>query len=119
MSFFYDGFFHKEDSYPEKFSPAVIRQALASFADRYDPADDAAQWFDQVKEITLSLGFTTNMKEYKQDPGSFPGSVADVSTFLRLAVTGRVNSPDLYTVMSILGRDRTLARIRAAIEALS
>ena len=55
------------------------------------------------------------MKAYKADPAAWPGSVADVSTFLRIAVTGKTNSPDLYTVMQLLGSERTAARIRAAM----
>ena len=51
-------------------------------------------------------------------PAAWPGSVADVSTFLRIAVTGKTNSPDLYTVMQLLGSERTAARIRAAMERL-
>ena len=58
------------------------------------------------------------MKAYKADPAAWPGSVADVSTFLRIAVTGKTNSPDLYTVMQLLGSERTAARIRAAMERL-
>jgi len=58
------------------------------------------------------------MKAYKADPTAFPGTVADVSTFIRLAVTGKTNSPDLYTVMQILGYDRTVARIRSTISSL-
>ena len=58
------------------------------------------------------------MKAYKLNPEAYPGTVADVSGFLRIAVTGRTNSPDLYTVMGILGKDRTLDRIRRAMEAL-
>ena len=55
------------------------------------------------------------MKAYKADPAAWTGSVADVSTFLRIAVTGKTNSPDLYTVMQLLGSERTAARIRAAM----
>ena len=58
------------------------------------------------------------MKAYKADPNAFPGTVADVSTFLRLAVTGKTNSPDLYTVMQILGKDVTVSRIQKAIASL-
>ena len=75
-------------------------------------------WFDKVKAITEEMGFTTDMKAYKADPDAFPGTVADVSTFIRQAVTGKTNSPDLYTVMQILGYDRTVARIKAVMEAL-
>ena len=72
-----------------------------------------------MKEITEELGFTTDMKAYKLNPDSFPGTVADVSTFLRLAVTGKTNSPDLYTVMQMLGYERTVARIQKAIAQLA
>ena len=64
------------------------------------------------------MGFTTDMKAYKADPSAFPGTVADISTFIRQAVTGKTNSPDLYTVMQILGYDKTCARIRNVIASL-
>ena len=65
------------------------------------------------------MGFTTDMKAYKADPSAFPGTVADVSTFIRQATTGKTNSPDLYTVMQILGEERTRGRIQAVIAQLS
>ena len=58
------------------------------------------------------------MKAYKASPDAFPGTVADVSTFIRQAVTGKTNSPDLYTVMQILGYDRSIDRIRKVISAI-
>ena len=117
MGFFYDEFFTSE-GFPAQFDHAVIREALEKFLAVYDPADDSSVWFEKVKAITAEIGFAADMKAYKADPVAFPGSVADVSAFLRIAVTGKSNSPDLYTVMQILGCDRTRARIRAAIEAL-
>lgn len=118
MGFFYDEYL-EAPVFEEKFEKAVIRSALEKFLERFDFQDDATVWFDKVKEITQELGFTTDMKAYKQNPDDFPGTVADVSTFLRLAVTGKTNSPDLYTVMQILGYERTVARIRKAIEQLA
>ena len=117
MGFFYDEFFTCED-FPAQFDHAVIRTALEKFLAAYDPADDSAVWFDKVKAVTTEIGFAADMKQYKADPAAFPGSVADVSGFLRIAVTGKSNSPDLYTVMQLLGSERSAARIRAAIEAL-
>ena len=73
---------------------------------------------NKVKEITEEMGFTTDMKAYKADPTAFPGTVADVSTFIRQAVTGKTNSPDLYTVMQILGKERSLSRIENVINSL-
>ena len=118
MGFFYDQYL-EAPVFEEKFEKAVIRSALEKFLERFDFQDDATVWFDKVKEITQELGFTTDMKAYKQNPDDFPGTVADVSTFLRLAVTGKTNSPDLYTVMQILGYERTVARIRKAMEQLA
>ena len=104
--------------FDEKFDKAVIRTVLEKFLAVYDPADDSSAWFDKVKAITEEIGFTTDMKAYKADPDAFPGTVADVSTFIRQAVTGQTNSPDLYTVMQILGKERSLARINAVLNAL-
>ncbi len=118
MGFFYEDYL-EAPCFDEKFDKATIRSALEKFLDRFDFADDSNAWFDKVKEITTELGFTTDMKAYKADPSAFAGTVADVSTFLRLAVTGKTNSPDLYTVMQILGYDATVARIRSAISQLS
>ena len=118
MGFFYDEYL-EAPVFEEKFEKAVIRSALEKFLERFDFQDDATVWFDKVKEITQELGFTTDMKAYKQNPDDFPGTVADVSTFLRLAVTGKTNSPDLYTIMQILGYERTVARIRKAMEQLA
>lgn len=117
MGFFYDRFFVSE-GFPEHFAGSVIREALERFLSVFDFSDDAAGWFEKVKQITAQIGFAADMKEYKANPDAFPGSVADVSTFLRIAVTGRSNSPDLYTVMQILGYERTVSRIRAAMEKL-
>ena len=118
MGFFYDEYL-EAPCFDEKFDKAVIRSALTKFLERFNFQDDANTWFDKVKEITTELGFTTDMKAYKLDPSAFPGTVADVSTFIRQAVTGKTNSPDLYTVMQILGYERTAARIRDCIAALN
>ena len=118
MGFFYDEYLEAPE-FDEKFSKEVIRNALEKFLERFNFQDDSTVWFNKVKEITEELGFTTDMKAYKLDPDSFPGTVADVSTFLRLAVTGKTNSPDLYTVMQILGYERTVARIQKAIALLA
>ncbi len=117
MGFFYDEYLEKP-VFDEKFSKQIIVSVLEKFTERYDYADDSAVWFDKVKAITEEVGFTTDMKAYKADPDAFPGTVADVSTFIRQAVTGKTNSPDLYTVMQILGKDRSLQRIQAVIDQL-
>ena len=118
MGFFYDCYL-EAPVFDLKFSKEIVATALQKFLDRFDIADDSGVWFEKVKAITEEMGFTTDMKAYKADPEAFPGTVADVSTFIRQAVTGKTNSPDLYTVMQILGYDRTVARIQAILNTLS
>ena len=111
MGFFYDEYLEKP-VFDEKFSKETVADVLSRFLAAFNINDDSNTWFDKVKAITNDIGFTTDMKAYKADPTTFPGTVADVSTFIRQAVTGKTNSPDLYTVMQILGYDRTVERIR-------
>lgn len=117
MGFFYDEYLELP-VFDEKFENPTILTVLEKFLDRFDIHDDSNVWFEKVKQITAEVGFTTDMKAYKADPSAFPGTVADVSTFIRQAVTGKTNSPDLYTVMQILGYDRTMERIRSVMETL-
>ena len=117
MGFFYDDYL-ETPVFDEKFEKSVVLDALTRFLAKFDISDDANTWFNKVKEITEEMGFTSDMKAYKADPSAFPGTVADISTFIRQATTGKTNSPDLYTVMQILGYDRTVARIQAVMETL-
>lgn len=111
MSFFYDSLFERTDSIPESFDRGDIMSVFADFREGYDENADQNQWFGHIKTVAEKNGFCPDMKQYKANPEAYKGSVADVSMFLRVAVTGRMNSPDLYEVMQILGRERVLERI--------
>ncbi len=115
MSFFYDGLFQIADAIPETFAKDDIKSVLSDYKASYNKNDDQSQWFNNVKAVAEKNGFCPDMKQYKSDPAAFKGSVADVSMFIRIAVTGRMNSPDLYEVMQILGEERVVARINALI----
>ena len=117
MGFFYDEYL-QTPVFDEKFSKETVKTALEKFVAVYDCNDDAAVWFEKVKAITEEMGFTTDMKAYKADPAAFPGTVADISTFIRQAVTGKTNAPDLHSVMQILGKERSLQRIQNTIASL-
>lgn len=117
-SLFYDDSFAVTDAYPETADKNDIKKALASFLSSYDPADDQNVWFDKIKAIADDLGYASDMKAYKADPTQYRGSVADISMFIRVAVTGKLNSPDMFTVMNILGEDRVRARINSMINNL-
>lgn len=118
MGFFYDCYYAITDGYPDGFEKTVIKKTLECFLESYVFEDEMSVWFDKIKKIADGLGFASDMKVYRADPAAFRGSVADISSFIRVAVTGKQNAPDLYTVMQILGEDRTRKRIEAQIAAL-
>ena len=119
LSFFFDELFACDGAYPENVSAADAKRILDEYAAIYDPADDSGVWFDRIKALAERLGYAANMKDYKQNPSAYPGSVADVSMVLRVAVTGRQNSPDMYEIMRLLGRERVLRRLGSAAENLN
>jgi glutamyl-tRNA synthetase len=118
MGFFFNDYLEKP-VFDEKFGKAVILDALNRFLEKFNIEDDSNTWFEKVKEITTDMGFTTDMKAYKADPSAFPGTVADISTFIRQATTGKANSPDLFSVMQILGYENTVSRIRSVMADLT
>jgi ABC-type multidrug transport system ATPase subunit len=84
----------------------------------YFEEDDSSAWFNKITELATSLGYAAKPKEYKQNPDQFKGHVGDVSMVLRIAVTGKSASPDLYSVMKILGKDKVTQRINNYISLL-
>jgi len=97
-------------------SAADRREILSRYIKGYDPADDNSAWFEKVRGITAELGYAVKPKDYKKDPGSYKGHVGHVSSVIRIAVTGRANSPDLWTVQQIMGTEKVKARIEKAME---
>ena len=111
MSLFYDGLFTRTEPMPQGFASADVKKALALFCETYDENDTQEQWFDKLKAVAAALGYAPEVKLYKQSPERYPGHVGDVSMFVRIALIGRSSSPDMYEIMQILGRERTLARL--------
>lgn len=118
IGFFYDEYFKEIDEIPEKFDRSDILSVYRSYIETYDPSDDRDTWFRKIQMISEKLGYTSDMKLYKADPEKFKGNVGDVSMFLRIATTGRMNAPDMYDVMQILGKERTVNRISTKIDKL-
>ena len=97
----------------------VIQKILTTyFAKYYDENADKQVWFDKIKALAEELGFASDVKAYKQEPEKWPGHVGDVSTVLRVALTARRNTPDMYEIMKVLGKESIEKRFQAAIEAL-
>ena len=116
IGYFFDETF--APAYAYRFDNALVKKILLSFKNAYAYADDSAAWFDKVKAVAGEYGFATDMKAYKADPAAFFGNVSDVAEMLRIATTGLANTPDLWTIMRILGEERTLARLEKAAAAL-
>ncbi|MBQ3019607.1 MAG: glutamate--tRNA ligase [Clostridia bacterium] len=116
LAYFFDNTF--APVYEYRFDSAVVKTVLEGFKATYDYADDMQAWFEKVKAVASANGFATDMKAYKADPTAYPGNVSDVAEMLRIATTGLSNTPDLWTIMQILGKERTLARLDKAIASL-
>ena len=112
IDYFFDDTFKPEYSY--RFDKTTVNTVLDGFIATYDPADDNNTWFAKVKAIAPSVGFASETSEYRANPEKYKGSVSDVAEILRIATTGMANSPDLCTIMRILGKERTLARLSSA-----
>ncbi len=117
VSIFYPVIFKAENTFPENVPDAV--SVLRDFADSYDYADDMDTWFSKIKEICVKYGYAEKTGDYKKEPEKYKGHIGDISSVIRVAVTGRTNSPDMYTVMQIIGKEETLKRVDAAIEFLN
>ena len=100
---------------PETIDPKDAAAILRSYLSVYDPTQDKQAWFDTVKSICADHGFSPDVKEYKKNPEAFKGHVGDISTIIRVAITGRRNTPDLCSIMQQLGVSIVRSRIETAI----
>ncbi|MBR6444789.1 MAG: glutamate--tRNA ligase, partial [Firmicutes bacterium] len=111
ISFFFDDFFEVQDELPEQVSPEDCKEILARYLDTYDHADDQSAWFDKIRAIATDLGYAAKPKDYKKNPDDFKGHVGHVSTAIRLALTGKSQSPDIWEIQQILGEEKTRQRV--------
>lgn len=115
VSFFYNELYEADYTLPENIKKEDAIEILAKYKDVYSKDDTKEEWFNRIKELCSDCGFTPNVKEYKQNPDAFKGHVGDVSTVIRIAITSRTNTPDLYYILQILGVDEIMRRIDDAI----
>lgn len=119
ISFFFPETYQNNLELPEHISPVDAAAILSKYATVYNPAEDKDAWFATVKSICQELGFCPDVKQYKADPTAWKGHVGDVSSVIRIAMTGRRNTPDLCSIMQTLGADVVNARLHAAIDTFS
>ncbi len=118
FSYMFNEYYTPAFELPENISKDDAAAILKKYRDVYDEGDGKDEWFNKLKDICEPLGFTPNVKEYKKSPDSFKGHVGDISTVIRLAVTSRRNTPDLCSIMRLLGKEEALRRIDDTIKSL-
>ena len=90
-----------------------IKTLLTAYIEKYyNEKDDKDTWFNKIKLLCDEFNYASNMKEYKENPDNFKGNIADVSTVIRVAITTKSMTPDLYEIMKLLGKDRILKRFQ-------
>lgn len=94
---------HEEDA------KKIVSTYLSDF---FDINDDKETWFNKIKELTLKMGYNTNMKEYKENPDEFRGSIADISNVIRVSLTTKLTTPDLFEIIKLLGNERVCERFK-------
>lgn len=102
--------------YPENITKEDCLAILEQYRSIYSIGDDNSQWFDKLRAMGETMGFAGKPKDYKKNPEQYKGHIGDVSMVIRLAVTGRTNSPDMHDVMEILGEETVQQRLNQAIE---
>ena len=99
----------------EKLTKDVVNKVLENYKKAYKQNNTKEEWFNNMKEVALSLGFCTDMKEYKLNKDNYVGSIADFSSIIRVALTNKTNSPDIYSIMQVIGYDETITRLSQII----
>ena len=116
VSYFYDELFVPDYTMPENIAEKIagddIKNIVRDYIDIYNGQDDQNMWFDRIKELSGKYGFAPEMKLYRKNPQDYKGSVGDVSMILRVAICGRTNSPDMYDVFKIMGKEMIQCRLR-------
>ena len=118
IAYFYDELFDGKYDWAENMSKDDIKAILTRYKEIYNHQSPSEDWFPQVQSLAEELGFAKSPKDYKADPDSFKGHAGDVAGVIRVAVTGRLNTPDLYSIMQTLGEDKVKERINTAIEGI-
>ncbi len=117
ISFFYDDVYNQIDKTTLEWKPEIektlIKEVLIDYINSFDLSLSEEEWFEALKQLAVRHGFADNIKVWKKNKEAYKGHVGDVSEFLRLCLAGRKNSPNLYWVQKILGKDKVIERINA------
>ncbi|MGN0316900.1 MAG: glutamate--tRNA ligase [Lachnospira sp.] len=112
ISYFFDlGEAEERDEF--RLDKDEVAGILKDYIDSYNHEDDNSEWFNKLKAVADKRGYASDMKAYKADPSNFKGNVSDIAEVVRIAVTGRANTPDLWTIVHIMGEEQMKEKISA------
>ena len=118
FSYMFEPLFKPEYELCENLTKEDMKNIAQKYADRFNPSLDKNEWFSDLKDLAEEVGFCREVKEYKKNPDAFKGHVGDVSSVIRVAVTGRMKSPDLHGILCALGKDEVKRRIEMFVNSL-
>ena len=118
FAYMFSKFFTPSYELPENINSEDAKSFLTKYSSVYSAEDDRQAWFDKIKSIAPEIGFASETKEYKANPDAYKGHAGDLSTVLRIAITGRRNTPDLCSIMQVLGKDECINRINNTISSI-
>lgn len=98
------------------YKPELIKNILNAYSAVYNELDDKQTWFDKIKDLSPQFGFSREVREFKQNPNEYLGHCGDVSTLIRVALTGRTQTPDLYEICKVLGQQEVVTRLKSAVK---
>lgn len=114
IAYFFDEAFEIVDEYPAEAS-ADAKLILQKYLETYDHSDDNEQWFGKIRDLAVELGYAGKPKDFKKNPDDYKGHVGHVSSVIRIALVGRAQSPDVWTIQQIMGEAKVRERIMRCI----
>ncbi len=118
FSYMFEDLYVPDFTLPENIEIQDAKAFLNAYKVVYNTADDRQEWFQKIKDIAPTIGFASETKEYKANPDNFKGHAGDLSSVLRIAITGRRNTPDLCSIMKVLGKEKCISRIDSMLNSI-
>lgn len=118
ISYFYDELYDAapvQNGFPVSLNSTDVKDIICTYTSKYDKNDDNTIWFEKIKDLCRQLGYAEDMKTFKKAPTAFKGHIGDVAMILRIALTGRTNTPDLFEIMQVMGENRIFERLNRYI----
>ena len=92
-----------------------VKTILNEYLSMYNHEDDNSEWFNKLKAIADKHGYASDMKAYKANPEAFKGNVSDIAEVIRIAVTGKANTPDLWSIVHVMGEAQMRDKIQKVL----